>query len=271
MPSNFAVHSDLLVHWTGRDIDQEHQPNWENEGQNAICDKAVKAYLLRLKSILKHGLWLTEQEGWTVHCPEEVQVPKVPAVCFTELKLSQSRAHAKKYGRLGIAVKRPFVFNRDGRPMIYFGSRFGSDPLVKALASKNVDNRLLQFCKPMDSSDSGPLKYDFYSESEWRIIAELGGRCGDYIVDPWSTRDIEVQEYAASLPTPAKDKLKYLAPLDGWHAAVIYPGLKVKNAAQSRGSEVRSLLRSIAGIGHANCVEGDNLPMELDLDLCRNL
>jgi hypothetical protein len=23
---DFAVHSDYLIHWTGKDIDQEHQP-----------------------------------------------------------------------------------------------------------------------------------------------------------------------------------------------------------------------------------------------------
>jgi hypothetical protein len=61
MGFDYSIHSDFLIHWTGKDIDE-----------NLIID-----------------------------------VPAVPQTCFTELKLSQSRAHAREYGRLGIGGKRP--------------------------------------------------------------------------------------------------------------------------------------------------------------------
>lgn len=268
MPSDFAIHSDLLVHWTGKDIDEEYQPEWPNQDHTEISDEAVEAYLERLHDILKYGLWMTDQPTWTT--PNKVQVPAVPCVCFTELKLSQSRAHARQYGRLGIGVKRPFVFERDGRPVTYFEPRFGNDALLEQVAETVQDKRLLQFFKQMDTGTSRRLRYDYYSESKWRIVAHSGKRWAQSIVNPRETCNDVVTAYFASLPAASQNKLRYLVPLDGWHAAIVYPALKVKNRAQADGGEIQQLIRQVAKKGRAYRVEGDNLPIELDLDLCVN-
>lgn len=269
MPSDFSIHSDLLVHWTGRDIDNEYQPQWFQEDQAAISEDAVAAYLRRLQDILTYGLWMTEQPGWTA--PNGIEVPATPCVCFTELKLSQSRIHAKKYGRLGIAVKRPFVFDRDGRPIVYYEPRFGADVLLEQTARALADKRLLHFFKRMNEGSTGRLEYSFYSESEWRIVAGAGDRARQEAIDPRVSDDLRIIEYYERIPYERQRRLKYLLPLDGWHAAIVYPALAVKNLAQREGSEIQSLIRNIARRGHAYEVEHGNLPLQLDLDLCKHL
>lgn len=269
MPSDFSVHSDLLVHWSGKDIDEEHQPNWVNEDQSDITDETVDAYVRRLRDILKFGLWMTEQPSWIT--PNKTRVPSMACLCFTELKLSQSRAHARRYGRLGIAVKRPFVFKRGGRPVVYFEPRFGEDVMVTQLSGIEEGRKLLHFFRPMDSGTEKRLQYDIYSESEWRIVEHTGHRWEKYVIDPRGKADSDVKSYFNSLSDREKKKLRYLVPLDGWHAGIVYPGLKIKNEAQRKGSEIRGLIREIATRGGASSVEGENLPIELDLDLCRNL
>ncbi len=267
MPSEFAIHSDLLVHWTGRDIDEEHQPDWPNEDQTEINSEAVGAYLRRLRDILTYGLWMTQQPGWKA--PSGVDVPSVSGICFTELKLSQSRAHARKYGRLGIAVKRPFVIGRGGRPVVYYFD--AKDAFIGLVSGSLQDKRLLQFIKPMDSGVNKRLVYDYYSESEWRIVSTSVEHVPRTIIDPRETKDPMIADYFASLPAQSQEKLRHLVPLDAWHAAIIYPALAVKNAAQEEDSEIPQLIRKIAKEGHGNRVEGLNLPVEIDLDLCRNL
>jgi hypothetical protein len=115
------------------------------------------------------------------------------------------------------------------------------------------------------------MEYDLYSESEWRIIADISPDHRDRMIDPRDTRDSRSAEYFASLSCQEQAKLKFLVPLDGWLAAIIYPSVRIKNKAQKDGSEVQMLIRMIARTpDHAHSVEGDNLPVELDLDLCRN-
>src|SRR5687768_5529321 len=123
--SDYALRSDFLVYWTGKDLDQNLDPDWDKEypkparmrDQNGPI---ARAYLKRLKDILKYGLWLTQDSEWIELEGKRVDLPSVPRLCFTELKLSESRRHAHRYGRLGIGVKRPFVFFRHGRPLTYF-------------------------------------------------------------------------------------------------------------------------------------------------------
>ena len=124
LPSDRAVHSDFLIHWTGKDIDSEEDPAWfGREHISRTSGAATDRYLARLRNILKFGLWMTEEDVPQTFSIEgaRVTIPPAPQVCFTELKLSESRRHASRYGRLGIGVKRPFLFNRFGRPMTYFG------------------------------------------------------------------------------------------------------------------------------------------------------
>ena len=270
MPSDFAIHSDLLVHWTGKDIEDTHKPKWDEQDSSKITQEVDEAYLRRLQDILSFGLWMTSQPGGKL--PDGSSVPDAYCLCFTELKLSQSRTHAIEYGRLGIAVKRPFLFARGGRPVIYYQPRGCKDTFLYSCSRDLKDKRLLQFFKPMDRCTDRHMKYDLYSESEWRIIAGTGQQRSNQIIDPRSTTNTHVIEYYSELLPKDQKILHYLVPLDGWLAAIIYPSLRIKNKAQQCGSEIQRLIHKIARTpDHARLVEGDNLPVELDLDLCSNL
>jgi hypothetical protein len=148
--TDYAIHSDFLVHWTGKDLDAQDDPNWDTSGKSAIGRECslCRAYVDRLHSILKYGLWLTEEQE--IQLPvngRQITIPSTPKVCFTELKLSESRTHAKRYGRLGIGVKRPYLFSRFGRPLAYFGfhETNQNDPFLKACANDFKDKNLLNY------------------------------------------------------------------------------------------------------------------------------
>ena len=173
MNYDYAVHSDFLIHWTGKDIDIVYDQQWYQSDKsitNKTCDVAGK-YLKRIYDILQFGIWMTEEkEAPFCFNYTSIHVPPTPKSCFTELKLSESRKHARQYGRLGIGVKRPFVFKRFGRPVVYYGFHRNpaNDFFLKQCTQELTDKNLLNFFKPMNSTTI--LNYDFYSESEWRII-----------------------------------------------------------------------------------------------------
>lgn len=143
-----AVHSDFIVHWTGRDIDKEEGERWHKADHRSLTSEAANhRYLERLRSILEHGLWLTEEASKV----GDTRVPPIARCCFTELRLSDSRRHARRYGRLAIGVKRPFLFRRGGRPLAYVGYRNGNtDPFFQACRAHLKDQRMLNFFKPMN-------------------------------------------------------------------------------------------------------------------------
>ena len=115
MNYDYAVHSDFLIHWTGKDIDNEHHLTWHDADSSETDQNVVDLYLRRLEDILTYGLWMTDGgEGRFQVGSSAITIPATPQCCFTELKLSESRAHARRYGRLGIGVKRPFLFQRFG-------------------------------------------------------------------------------------------------------------------------------------------------------------
>ena len=153
--------------------------------------------------------------------------------------------------------------------MVYFNSR-RPDVLLNNCSRDLTDKRLLQFFKPMDPVVGRRMRYGLYDESEWRIIA---GACNQLlhhqIIDPRNTTNPHIVEYFDSLSQQQQEKLKYLVPLDGWLAAIIYPSMRIKNKAQEDGGEIQILTRKIAKTpDHAHAVEGDNIPVELDLDRC---
>jgi hypothetical protein len=257
---DYAIHSDFLVHWTGKDIDPR---NWDDGLYSTTNQVETEQYVERLRNILKFGLWMTEEEDDNPH----LNAPKVPRTCFTELRLSLARRHARKFGRLGIGVKRFFVFNRGGRPLAYYGTFKDGKPVNDTLLDTcrdaynkgHIDGKILNFFKPMHSTIDPKTKqyifnYDLYSESEWRII--YTGQ--DKAEDPRGTA------YFEGLDKGQKAKLKYLLPL-GYHLClIIYPSIAVKRAAQ-KDVEIRNL------IGGLCLTEGEcQLPIEVDLDACRN-
>lgn len=265
-----AVHSDFLIHWTGKDIDALIDPNWDDVHRQKPNPKLERAYLQRVRDTLRHGLWMTSE-------PEEwfggVCLPSVPKCCFTELKLSASRKHARQYGRLGIGVKRPYLFGRLGRPLVYVGfDGHSKDVLFRECAKDLQDKSLLNFFKPMNS-DGLRLNYDLYEESEWRILyLEELERAGK-IIDPRMKQNEAAYDFFSNLPELEREKLRYLVPLDGWLAMIIYPTIWTKNAAQQlEDSGVLAELRRVKSVSdHGNRVERSNWPIEMDLDACRNL
>jgi hypothetical protein len=185
MTFDYAIHSDFLVHWTGKDLDCSFDPHWGNRDKSEMDDILLEKYLERLSNILKYGLWLTAEPQKTLDVGGlMVKIPSTPKTCFTELKLSESRTHARRYGRLGIGVKRPYLFTRCGRPLAYYGfhEQVQHDEFLKACATEFTNPDLLNFFKPMNSSQT--LNYDLYAESEWRIILiqELLNR--EILIDP---------------------------------------------------------------------------------------
>ena len=278
-----AVHSDFLVHWTGRDIDATHHPQWYTTDHRSKTSAVVDdLYLKRLRDVLRFGLWMTEdsRDAQTIGY-QEYRVPQEARCCFTELRLSESRRHAALYGRLGIGVKRPFVFQRGGRPLIYFG--FGanshSDRFVQACFRDLQDKSLLNFFKPMNSQ-THQLTYELYAESEWRILFFEQLLKQRKVIDPRDPANAAEHEYYLSLTEKEQERLRYLIPLDGWLGVVIYPSLTAKDRAQwDDSTEIRrevTRIKSDQG-DHANRVEGwgaprrGNWPIELNLDACRNL
>jgi len=216
---------------------------------------------------------MTQEQEIKLTCDgDTVLIPPTPKVCFTELKLSESRKHARQYGRLGIGIKRPFLFRRSGRFLLYYGFHewTKNDRFLEACAKELQNKDLLNFFKPMNSSEI--LNYDFYSESEWRIIYFKELLENKLIKDPRDSKNVKEHEYFNSLAPEDQSKLKYLIPLDGWFAMIIDPSLKTKNKAQQ--DESTGIKQQIARIknlqDHGNSVEGGNRPIEVDLDACRH-
>jgi hypothetical protein len=278
---DYAVHSDFLMHWTGKDIDKQHNPTWDESDHRSKTDAIVAdLYLSRLRDILTYGLWMTDDgERRFPVGSSQITIPPTPQCCFTELKLSESRRHARAYGRLGIGVKRPFLFSRFGRPLAYFG--FGeqnhNDKFLEACATDLQDKKLLNFFKPMNSQ-IGQLTYDLYGESEWRVIffEELLNK--RKIIDPRDPANEREHAYFNSLASEQKQILKYLLPLDGWFAMIIYPDGPVKNKAQwDNNFGIEDQIKQIKTFDdRGNRVEGlrnpirGNWPIEVDLDACRH-
>lgn len=313
-PYDYAIHSDFLIHWTGNDIepksdkDDEYEkdkdeknvkiPKWYLKDRSSTECSVTKQYLKRLRDILKYGLWMTEEDIGTSVCNfrnqhgdcEECEkceagegIESIARTCFTELKVSESRKHARKYGRLGIGVKRRFLFERSGRPVVYYqhykakdnGIQY-CDQFFKSTASYNKS--MLGFFKLMGKSG---IRFDYYPESEWRIIDSDKLRRDKLIIDPRDTDDEEIQEYFSKLSVCEQNNLKYLIPLDGQLSMIIYPSLAVKNMAQKWmkdkpqgiGQDIYNEIKRINDIPDSitgRPFEGGNWPIELDLDACRN-
>jgi hypothetical protein len=269
---DYAIHSDFLIHWTGKDIDDAHDADWYDSPKYKMNVDVTDRYVRRVSEILEYGFWMTEENSFTFHFDDDdsVAVPSIYRTCFTELRLSLSMRHAKRYGRLGIGVKRPFLFDRFGRPLIYYGrhQQRHNDKFLRACAMELHDKKLLHFFKPMNSTSA--LNYDFYAESEWRIMQSDDLLSEKLIVDPKDSRNAREWGYYQSLTDNEQEKLKYLIPLDGWLAVIIYPGLEVKTAIR-QNERVQNLVIGIkARDDNANRIEGGNLPIEMCLADTRN-
>lgn len=269
--NDYAIHSDFLIHWTGKDIDSECDPEWFESDRSKTSDVATKKYFKRLIDILKYGIWMSSEKESTISINgSQIKIPPTPISCFTELKLSESRLHARSYGRLGIGVKRPFLFNRFGRPVIYYGwyENKIKDIFLQQTFTELSDKKLLNFFKPMNSSTK--LVYDFFRESEWRIIYIEGLKKNGLIIDPRDSKNKNEYNYFKQLTSREQDKLEYLLPLDQWFSMIIYPSHDVRNKVQNDSSNVIASAMKLIKSRPKNGIESKNWPIELYIDACRN-
>jgi hypothetical protein len=170
--------SNFLVTWTGKDIDP-----------SGLTDSGRRRYVERLKDILAHGLWMTDpSERITGNTDCHVKY-EAAMTCFTEVRLSQARNHAARYGSLGIAVERKFVLDRFGGPVHYVRNSSSGECVIgnaqevlsflKVHAPKAVQEYFAinsAFLKSMSNRDSDDFAY--IDEHEWRIVHtfEMVGR-----------------------------------------------------------------------------------------------
>lgn len=93
------------------------------------------------------------------------------------------------------------------------------------------------------------------------------------LIDPRDPNNRDEHAFFCSLSRHEQERLKFLAPLDGWFALIIYPSLDVKNMAQQDiAIGIRDEIARIKSnpSDRGNQVEGGNWPMEIDLDACGN-
>ena len=275
---DYAVHSDFLIHWTGKDIDEKDQngdPIWCKpcEDKSKTTENETRSYIKRLKDILIYGLWMNKKDDLeTIKVNgKEFEKPLVARTCFTELKLSEVRTHAKEFGRLGIGFKRYYLFDRLGSPMKYvqFNTQNLFFPPYSSYDKNDPKYEKFSFYKHMCSGR--PLTYDLFSESEWRVIysenikKKLGKEASKRLslfVDPKESNDKELKQFYDGIKG---EKPEYFLPLKDWFAMIIYPSLDVKKEAQD-DPDIRQKIKQITD----ESKEKGNWPIEVDLDACRN-
>lgn len=178
------IRSNLLVHWTGKDISTR---------QDALTPTECDQYVDRLVSILTRGFWMTRPTDRLVggnrrsRRGSSISYSMHPAMtCFTEVRLSNAIAHARKFGLLGIAVDRRFVLDRWGSPVHYVrnskeenlvGKFFELRYLLQQCARSggvstqdalDAAEHLGLFFKPMSSPNTDD--FAMIDEHEWRVV-----------------------------------------------------------------------------------------------------
>jgi len=289
------VHSDFLIHWTGDKIDSDYDPEWWNNRSPTLNKKIIDPYLERLKYILKYGLWMTEAKNFVEFKGQKIERPVVSRTCFTELKLSEVRTHAQKFGRLGIGFKRMFVFERFGFPMVYFRPEKDNWFLSPYLfqGKKLINEYWACFLKSMDEEliPGQLLQYKQFEESEWRIIysEDIEKRLKEIRkidICKLFKRPSQIDDHSFQAYIKKHDKdgrLQFLIPLEDpglsssrWFAMIIYPSLAVKVAAEA-DEEIRKEInrlkpvsKDLNSLTSSASYEIYSKPMEIDLDACRN-
>jgi hypothetical protein len=159
------IHSKFLVHWTGNGTD-------DIESKADIYKPQL--YLDRLIDDYKYGLYTKRTSesvirGWKIN--------DIVRLCFTEIRLSQAKNHAGRYGNLGIGFTRDFIMNKGGRPVIYIPHDADNRLLEDSIKSVYENSRgnheirksskwIMAHVKRMSDGKS----QDYYEEMEWRLI-----------------------------------------------------------------------------------------------------
>lgn len=286
------IHSDFLIYWTGKDIDNKYDPIWERNNDVRLNKEIIVTYLKRLKNILDHGLWMNDESTEHVDFDGVIKFerPSFSRICFTELKLSEARTHAKRFGRLGLGVKRMFVLAKGGLPMVYFRpgkmNWFFKPYFERSLKGDQKfpkEAYWASYLKSMnEGSTDGFVQYKNFDESEWRIIyspeaeTRFGKIHGIEEVEKLARRK-ELYDYLNDEKIKKSKWPKYVLPLDYWFSIIIYPSLAVKVEAE-RDPDIRRLINKIKptleekGLSPKSSASYEQFskPFEIDLDACRN-
>lgn len=172
------VHSKFIVHWAGKEI-TKHPPLSASDSQS---------YIALLRKIMEGGL-LMKIGSEVIHGRLNRNIEaKIARACFTEIKLSEVKDHAFKYGLLGIGFDRQFICERYGNPVFYVQNhlKYGVvietlDPIIGYLQRRKNDGdseaeKMIKFLEiPLClmkgmSEKTNSTEYDCYDEMEWRII-----------------------------------------------------------------------------------------------------
>ncbi|MEX0727135.1 MAG: abortive infection system antitoxin AbiGi family protein [Planctomycetaceae bacterium] len=162
---------DFLVHWTGKDLGLD---------PTTLTDADRNLYIDRLAATLIDGLWMTKpSERIEGNAGAYIQYES-PMTCFTEIRLSQTQSHSRRYGLLGIGVTRRFVLDRLGGPVHYVRNHSTECVIGNAQEILNVLKSLDRpeiveyfsvnsaFIKNM--SDLNQDDFTYLNEQEWRIV-----------------------------------------------------------------------------------------------------
>jgi hypothetical protein len=168
---NMPLHSEFLVHWTGKDFHG-----------NRLCSLPIKAnlrlqYIYRLRDTFEKGLFM-KRGTETIHGFKSQLTSSITRACFTEIRLSSAINHASRYGLLGIGFNRSFVIKRGGNPVFYVqNGQQGTIAYNLAIIGSEIkkDQELLKvfelilgYFKNMSEPNNADLIY--YNEMEWRIV-----------------------------------------------------------------------------------------------------
>lgn len=103
---------------------------------------------------------------------------EISRICFSEIRLSQARVHATRYGDLGIGFSREFVLEREGNPVFYVqngakGHVIQNLDRLRGFVENSRQKKkelevILGYLKNMSEKNDSDLKY--YDEMEWRIV-----------------------------------------------------------------------------------------------------
>lgn len=186
------MRSDLLVHWTGKDIPTR---GTDKNGYPVLDATQEVAYLNRLRAILNQGIWMTvPTETMFGNGGSSIRY-QIPMVCFTENRLSVTLSHALRYGLLGIAVDRRFVLDRNGGPVHYVRNN-SAERLVAESADvgswiKKTVNQpqdqyvadayyyMISFLKAMSNAADD---FTLLDENEWRLAFTEEAKAAGHIV-----------------------------------------------------------------------------------------
>ena len=190
MTNGVPLRSSLLAYWTGKDLLPANEP---------VTPRSREGHVGRLRDILTSGFWMTTPTEKLVGGATSGGVfsfeYQTPMTCFTEVRLTQSRVHSERYGRLAIVVDRQFVLERWGGPVHYVRnnadefvvsnfrllrnwiSRLLDDPKLRNIVPLLPENRSsldLLFSMLKGMSDAGSDNHKYLDEHEWRIPFSQG-------------------------------------------------------------------------------------------------